>query len=171
MIHTGRKTYNLRSNIVHKINDKFKLNMRFNGRFVNTENEASGDYGALSGASSNIPWDNPYNPDGTIKRGNEPGWIGREYRSYIYDLQYNFDYTKAFGMDVDAGLDYIILPNLVFTSTNRVSYNSSKRELFNDARSQTSQSSGVGFLQNWMNNSHSLITSNRLKYDKSFGFH
>jgi TonB-linked SusC/RagA family outer membrane protein len=171
LLHTGRKTYNLRSNIVHKINEKIKLNMRFNGRFINTENEASGDYGALSGAAANIPWDNPYNANGTLKRGNEPGWIGREYRSYIYDLQYNFDYTKGFGIDVDAGLDYIILPNLVFTSTNRVSYNSSKRELYYDARSQTSQSAGVGFLQNWTNNNNNLITSNRLKYDKSFGFH
>lgn len=171
MIHTGRKTYNLRSNIVHKINKKIKVNVKFNGRFIDTENEASGDYGALAGASGNIPWDNPYNSDGTLKRGNEPGWIGREYRSYIYDLQYNFDYNKGYSLDIDAGLEYSILSNLVFTTTNRISYNNSKRELYFDARSQTSQSSGTGYLQNWVNSSRRLITSNLLKYNKSFGLH
>ncbi len=171
MRHTGRVTYNLRTNVLHQLNKKIKVGMKFNGRFINTENEASGDYGALSGASSNIPWDSPYNPDGSLKRGNEPGWIGREYRSYIYDWQFNFDYTKGSGMDVDANMDYAILPNLVFTTSNRVSYNNSKREVYYDARSQAAAAGGVGQLQNYIYNSHTLITSNRLKYDKSFGLH
>lgn len=171
MVHTGRKTYNLRSNLVHAINNKLKVGMKFNGRFINTENEASGDYGALSGASSNIPWDNPYNADGSIKRGNEPGWIGREYRSYLYDLQFNYDYTKGSGLDIDASLDYSILPNLIFTTINRISYNNQKRDLYYDARSQSAASSGIGRLENYISTSKQLITSNRLKYDKNFGLH
>ena len=171
MRYTGRKTYNLRTNVLHQLNKKIKVGMKFNGRFVHTENEASGDYGALSGAYSNIPWDSPYNPDGSLKRGNESGWIGREYRSYIYDWQFNFDYNKGSGMDIDANMDYSIMPNLVFTTTNRVSYNNSKREVYYDARSQAAAAGGVGQLQIDIYNSHTLITSNRLKYDKSFGLH
>jgi len=167
--HTGRKTYNFRTNVVQEINKKLKLGVKFNGRFNDTENEASGGYGAATGATGNIPWDNPFNPDGSIKIGSEPGWIGREYRSYLYDWQYNFDYTKGYSVDIDVSLDYSILPNLVFTTTNRISYSNRKRELYYDVRSKPGN--GIGTLENWINSSRNLITSNRLKFDKSFGLH
>ncbi|MBL7737531.1 MAG: SusC/RagA family TonB-linked outer membrane protein [Chitinophagaceae bacterium] len=167
--HTERKTYNLRFNIIHNISRKFKLNAKFNGSFTDSENDASGGYGANIGATGNIPWDNPYNPDGSIKIGSEPGWVGREYRSYIYDWQYNFDYAKGNAVDVDLNLDYTILPNLVFTTANRISFNNRKRELYYDVRSKSGN--GIGILQNWINSRRNLISSNRLRYNIDLGVH
>src|SRR5690606_384994 len=65
--------------------------------------------------------------------------------------------------------DYAIIPNLSFSTYNRVSYNNSKNELYYDIRSKAGK--GLGRLTNSFNYGLSLITSNRLHYNKNFGKH
>ncbi|HSI76674.1 MAG TPA: TonB-dependent receptor [Lunatimonas sp.] len=167
--HSGNKVYNFRTNISHKLNEKLKLTLRLNGRFRNTEDEASGNYGALVLGTRNMPWDNPYNADGTIRMGTEEGWIGRENDNFLHGWQYNFDRSREAALSGDVVLDYFITDNLSFSTNNRVSYSNGKRELYYDVRSKAGR--GLGTLNNDFMYNTMLITSNRLHYDKSFDNH
>ena len=165
--HTNRLEYNFRANLSHKITDKLKVTVKFNVNTLGTETEASGNYGALRGSTGNMPWDYPYNEDGTIRKGTEIGWIGRENDNFLHGWQYNSDFTNGNGFDGDLNFDYNILKNLTFSSYNRVSYSNSKRERYYDVLAKAGK--GMGELWNWFYNGNSMITSNRLKYDKAFG--
>lgn len=167
--HTGNEVINIRTNLTHNINEKLRLSVRLNAQTSRGEDEASGNYGAISAAIRNIPWDNPYNPDGSIKIGTEPGWIGREADNFLHGWQYNFDRNREEVMTGDINLEYYILPNLTFSTYNRASYSHEKAELYYDVRAKAGK--GTGELTNNIYYSRNLITSNRLNYDKSFGKH
>ena len=166
---TGRKSYNLRTNVTHNINSKFKVGVRLDASFRKFQDDASGNYGALVGATRNIPWDNPYNPDGSIRRGTEEGWIGREQDNFLHGWQYNMDDTRRTSLSADVKLDYQISKSLSFTSSNRANYNNTKGELYYDVRGKAGI--GLGQLTNDLEFASGLITSNRLLYEKSFGKH
>lgn len=163
----SNEQYNLRTNFVHKINDKLKVNVRLNTRFNNQENEPSGLDGALYGAYINMPWDNPYKPDGSINRGTEGAWYGREQENFLHGWQFNNNDTRGIVLDGDINLDYSIASNLTFSTYNRISYINSQTELYYDVQSKAGK--GLGRLSNGSDYGVSLITSNRLRYNKSFG--
>lgn len=167
--HTSNQAYNLRMNLTHSITRKLKLSTRINAISRTFENEASGNYGALVLATRNVPWDNPYNANGTIKMGTEAGWIGRENDNFLHGWQYNFDKGRQLSIYGDLNLDYYILPELTFSTYNRISYNNRKSELYYDVRSKAGR--GLGELYNNFNYDTKLITSNRLNYHKQFGRH
>lgn len=167
--HSGNKVYNFRTNISHDLNEKLKLTFRLNAGFRKTEDEASGNYGALVLSSRNVPWDNPFNADGSIRMGTEEGWIGRENDNFLHGWQHNFDQSRRSSVGGDITLDYYINPNLTFSTNNRVTYSNSKRELYYDVRSKAGR--GLGTLNNDYAYSSMLITSNRLQYEKSFDQH
>jgi len=167
--HTGNEAYNLRSNISHQINDKLKLSVRLNARTRETENDASGNYAALVGIYTYTPWDNPYNPDGSIKIGNEEGWIGRDNDNFLHGWQYNFDLAKQSSIYADVILDYNIAEGLSFSTHNRASSTNEKRELYYDIRSKAGI--GQGRLTNSFFRNTQYLTSNRLNYQTSFDNH
>jgi TonB-linked SusC/RagA family outer membrane protein len=166
---TGRQSFNLRANITHAISSKFKLGVRLDASYSKWQDDASGNYGAIVGATRNLPWDNPYNADGSIKKGTEEGWIGREHDNFLHGWQYNMNDTRRTSLSSDVKLDYLITKNLTFTSSNRVNLNNTRGELYYDVRAKAGI--GLGQLTNDLSYGNSLITSNRLLYDKSFGKH
>jgi TonB-linked SusC/RagA family outer membrane protein len=167
--HNGKKVYNIRTNVSHNLNEKLKLTVRFNADVRESENEAAGNYGALVLSTRNLPWDNPFNEDGSIRMGTEEGWLGRENDNFLHGWQYNFDRSRGTSLNGDVNLEYYITDNLSFSSFNRASYNNNKRQLYYDVRSKAG--GGVGTLTNNFNYSNKLITSNRLQYTKSFDDH
>lgn len=167
--HTSNEVYNLRANITHRINEKLKLTTRINAASRNFENEASGNYGALVLSKLNLPWDNPYNADGSIKMGTEEGWIGREHDNFLHGWQFNYDKGKQLTTAADVNLDYYITPHLTFSTYNRVSYSNLRSELYYDVRSKAGR--GLGELYNNSSYESRLITSNRLSYQRTFGEH
>lgn len=165
----SKEVFNIRTNVAHNLNDKLRLTVRFNANLRNSENEASGNYGALVLSSRNLPWDNPFNPDGSIRMGTEEGWLGRENDNFLHGWQYNFDRSRGISLDGDINLEYFITENLAFSSFNRASYNQGKRELYYDVRSKAGR--GLGTLNNDFDYGNKLITSNRLQYNKDFDNH
>lgn len=166
---TGRQSYNLRTNVTHSINSKLKVGLRMDASFRKFQEDASGNYGAIVGATRNLPWDNPFNEDGSIKKGTEEGWIGREHDNFLHGWQYNMDDTRRTSLSTDIKLDYLISKSLTFTSSNRANYSNTRRELYYDVRAKAGI--GLGQLTNDMEFASGLITSNRLLYEKSFGKH
>ena len=167
--HNGRKMYNFRTNVSHNLSDKLKVTVRVNADFVKSESEASGNYGALVLSTRNMPWDNPFNPDGSIKMGTEEGWIGRENDNFLHGWQYNFDRRRESSLNGDINLEYFITENLSFSSYNRAAYGNEKRTLYYDVRAKAGI--GLGTLRNDFDYDSKLITSNRLTYEKAFGRH
>jgi len=167
---TGNEKYNIRANISHAINDKIRLNFKLDGSFRKFTNDASGHYGAFNGAINNMPFDNPYNPDGSIKIGTESSWIGREHDNFLQGWLYNFDRTKAVSMVGDIDLIYKISPYLTLSSYNRASYFNSKNVLYMDVRSKYG-SGTKGLLNNNFAYTSGLISSNRIQYENNFGKH
>ena len=165
----SKEEFNVRTNLTHKINSKLILTAKFNGRLNNQNADPAGLDGALYGAYINMPWDNPFNPDGSIKRGTEGGWYGREQENFLHGWQFNINETKTTGLDGDINLEYIILPHLRVSSFNRIGYLSSQNEIYHDTRSKAGK--GLGRLTNGADQSLSLITSNRISYGRSFGKH
>lgn len=163
------RRYNVRANITQKINNSLKLNIKVNARLNKQESDRAGLDGALYGAYNNMPWDNPYNADGSVNKGTDGGWYGREQENFLHGWQYNLNQSSGSGLDGDVNLDYTILPNLTFSSYNRVSYSNTNSELYYDIRAKAGK--GLGRLTNGFINSLSLITSNRLRYDRTFGKH
>lgn len=168
--HNGLDKYTFRANISHHISEKLKLNIQLNSDFGKYEREASGNSGALYGAFTNVPWDNPYNPDGSIRLGIESGWIGRENTNFLHAWQYNFGNTKQSAVTGDINLTYKISPKLTFSTFNRASYDHSKNVLYYDVQSKSGKPTN-GSLSNIFNNNSALITSNRLDYKQNFGRH
>lgn len=164
---TYNKAYNLRANVTHKINDKFKLSVRLNTGFRKTADDASGNYGAIVGATRNLPWDYPYNPDGSVRKGTESDWLGREHDNFLHGWQYNINGSRQTFLNGDVRLDYYILPGLTFNTSNRGSYTNTKGEIYYDVRSKAGV--GLGQLTNNISFESNLITSNQLHYEKSFG--
>lgn len=165
----GIKKYNVRTNLTHKINSKLKLSVRLDLSEQDAENEASGGYGALYGAYTNIPWDPAYNADGSITSGNEAGWIGRERDNFLYGQQFNYDRSRRSNINGDINLEYKIIPGLILSTYNRASFANGKSDLYYDVRSRPG--TGLGLLYNGVSYNRRLITSNRLQYDKDFGRH
>jgi TonB-linked SusC/RagA family outer membrane protein len=166
---SGRQSYNLRTNVTHAISSKLKVGVRLDASYRTWQDEASGNYGAIVGATRNMPWDNPFNADGSIRKGTEEGWIGREHDNFLHGWQYNLNDTRRTSLAGDLKIDYLISKNLTFTSSNRANYNNTRGELYYDVRGKAGI--GLGQLTNDMAYGSSLITSNRLLYDKSFGKH
>jgi TonB-linked SusC/RagA family outer membrane protein len=167
--HSGRETLNVRSNVAHDINENLEVEVRFNASLTERENDASGNYGALYGIYTNMPWDNPFNPDGSLKVGTEEGWTGRYTDNFLHGWQYNFDLAEENSLDADIVLNYKILEGLTFSTHNRASYISGKRELYYDIRARAGV--GQGRLTNDFFKGNKLITSNRLTYQTNFDDH
>lgn len=167
--HNSFEKYNFRSNVTNSINKKLTLTFNVNAGVTKGEKEASGNYGALHGAFTNMPWDNPFNPDGTIKIGTEPGWTGREHDNFLHGWQYNFNYSNSQYFDGDLILKYSINKNLTLSTYNRASFKRSDGVLYYDVRAKAGK--GTGELTNDFYFDRKLVTSNRIEYNNSFGKH
>lgn len=163
----GREAFNIRSNVSHQVNDKVNLSVRLNAQSIKKENEAAGSNFLTN--HENMPWDNPYNPDGTLKMGTEEGWIGRDNDNFLHGWQYNFDLARESSITADVILNYDITTGLSFSTNNRVSYGSEHRQLYYDVRAKAG--TGEGRLTDDFSDNRHFITSNRLNYAKSFGVH
>lgn len=164
---TSNKLVNIRSNISYNISNKLKLSVNLNARARRMEEEAAGSNFLTT--HENMPWDNPYNTDGTLKVGTEEEWIGRDNDNFLHGWQYNFDKTNQNSLSGDVNLDYKITKNITFSSNNRYSFSDSKRVLYYDVRAKAGGSEGR--LTNTFPNSTNFITSNRLLYSQNFNKH
>ncbi|MBF9255166.1 TonB-dependent receptor [Pontibacter sp. 172403-2] len=169
VINTDYEQTNFRVNIDHDINADVTVTARVNALFSNRNNDPTG---AIYQSYINLPWDNPYNADGTIRyvdSGTE-GWYGRDRSNFLYTSQYNYDRQRGQALTGDLKLEYRITDWLAFSTTNRYSTSNYRAESNNDLR--TSGGAAVnGELSNsyWYENS--FLTSNLLTLNKAFGLH
>ena len=117
-----------------------------------------------------LPWDFPYNEDGSIRSGQEQDWRGRDGINDMYDLQWNWSRSKKLTVDGTINFNYQITDWLRFESNNYIRYISNRSESYTDKRSRSGQSD-----KGSLSNSNSLLTkqftNQMIRFEKSFGKH
>jgi TonB-linked SusC/RagA family outer membrane protein len=161
-------TYNFRTNLSHNLTSRLKVAVLFNGIYSKNNYDPAG---LLYPAYTNMPFDPAYNTDGspTDPRVMDT-WYGRDNNNFLHNLQYDKADAKALDVSSDLNLDYAITKNLSIATYNRIKIDDDQSVSFYDKRSSSGATNG-GELYNSSSNSSNIITSNRLKYDNSFGQH
>lgn len=165
--------YTTRLNLDYKVNDKLTLKAKMSG-FVKATDSQQHSVGAIY---HYLPWDSPYNNDGSIRTGQESTgalsdgtdgdyWIGRDGSNYLYDLQWNWGKTKSVGGDVNLGFNYKFTNYLSLESTNNYNYNHYFSESYTDARSRAGEST-KGALGNYHQSVTKRFTNQLLKFNKA----
>lgn len=165
---TNYEQYNLRANLKHTINDRFNIVFRTNNRYSKKENNPNSD--ALWDSYVLLPWDNPYNADGSLKKGTEQEWRGRHKRNLLYPLQYNYNRTKSKSFATDIKLEYKVTDWLTLSSTNRFESETSVGEIYYDKRT-TEGANSKGELTNPTTDEETILTSNLATFSKNIGKH
>lgn len=167
---TDFQRFNARMNLEHKVNDKLTLTGRLNGRMEYTVFDSPQERPALNQAFRNMPWDAPYNPDGSVRTGQEPGWRGRERTNFLFYIPLNFSNARGNNIQGDLALNYDINDWLSFSTTNRIDMGNTRGEMYADPKTPTG-SLRKGLLTNTIGYTQSLLNSNLLKAAHNFGSH
>ncbi len=122
--------FSLRNNNDYIVNDKLTIKSKLSGSFYdNTSQEHN-----VRSAMLNLPWDYPYNEDGSIRTGKESDWHGRDRSNYLYNLQYGWSRGKALGVSANVGFDYKFTDWLIFESNNNIGYRYTLDETYTDPK-------------------------------------
>lgn len=165
---TGYDQFNFRANIKHDISNKISLYFKMNGRFSDKENNPNAD--ALWDSYVSLPWDNPYNEDGSIKKGTESEWRGRHKRNLLYPLQWNYNKLKTKQYSTDAKLEYKVTDWLKLSTTNRIDNQATIGEIYYDKRTVEGANS-KGELTNKSTDKSTILTSNLITLSKQWRDH
>lgn len=165
LLDNSKTGYNFRTNVTTKLSNRLKLSVLFNSIYTKDNYSNSN---TLYDAYLNLPFDSAYNADGSPRDGRTPSWIGRDHENFLQSLQYNFSNDRSINTSGDLNLDYTISKHFTFSTYNRATLYSYKSVSYNDARTKQGAANS-GELYYGENYSSRLLTSNRLKYDNSFG--
>jgi TonB-linked SusC/RagA family outer membrane protein len=168
LLANSNRNYNFRSNITTRLSDKLKLSVLLN-TIYNQQTYPTGNL--LYDGYLNLPFDPAYGADGKpIDARADDNWLGRDKENPLHSLQYNFSNSRSLNTSGDLNLDYNITKHLSFATYNRVTLNNGRSASYYDARTKEGGANS-GELYNGNTYSSMLLTSNRLKYDNSFGQH
>ncbi|MDQ3683082.1 MAG: TonB-dependent receptor [Bacteroidota bacterium] len=175
LVANDKNEYNFRTNLTHKLSNKLKLSVLLNGIYTKDNFDPTGGTssqgGALYGAYTNMPFDSAYNADGTPRDPRiDTTWYGRDDNNFLHNLQYNIANARSINLSGDVNLDYVISKHFSFATYNRVSFFINDDMTFYDRRSKRGATNG-GELYNSSSYTNVLVSSNRLRYDNSFGAH
>lgn len=168
VLENDKTGYNFRSNITSQLTKKLKLSVLFNGIFTQDNYENSG---TLYDAYVNMPFDAAYDADGSpIDGRTATNWQGRDRENFLHSLPYNYSKARSLNVNTDVNLDYAITPKLTFSTYNRVRFFDYKDASYYDKRTKQGGANG-GELYNSRSYTSRILTSNRLRYEESFGLH
>lgn len=158
--------FTFRSNNDVKFTDRFTMSTKISGSLSRTDSQQRSVYNTYL----YLPWDFPYNEDGSIRSGQEQDWRGCDGINDMYDLQWNWSRSKKLTVDGTINFNYQITDWLRFESNNSIRYLSNRSESYTDKRSRSGQSD-----KGSLSNSNSLLTkqftNQMIRFEKSFGKH
>ncbi|MCO4292704.1 SusC/RagA family TonB-linked outer membrane protein [Solitalea sp. MAHUQ-68] len=160
--------YNFRLNLTHNVNTKFKVATHLNGTFTkdNYYHDA-----ILKESYVNMPFDSPYGADGApVEATSIVNWFGRDRENFLHSYQYNLNNARSLNVNGDLNLDYTLSKLFTLSSYNRMELGNYRAEQYSDKRTKEGAGDG-GWLYNGNSFNNRLLTSNRLKYEQSFGSH
>ncbi|MCE4565859.1 SusC/RagA family TonB-linked outer membrane protein [Maribellus sp. CM-23] len=153
-----------RINLDYNASKRVKLVAKLSGIF---QNKFNSENALLSYAYLMLPWDNPYNEDGSIKKvtGNDesPVWYSRDKINPLYDRQFNYNKSRSAQYMSDFRLELKLTDWLTFSSGNRLHTINNRYENIIDARSLRGQADN-GSIENNYGYRQNLSTSNVFRF-------
>ncbi|WP_027137595.1 SusC/RagA family TonB-linked outer membrane protein [Gaetbulibacter saemankumensis] len=159
--------YTYRTNLDYNISKRLTIKPKLYFVFDRRENARAGD---LYQAYTNMPWDNPFNQDGSVVNAREAkgdDWIGRDNANYFYDRQWNYSDSRSFDLFASFDFEYTLLKNLTFISTNNFRWGNFESFNYTDPRSNGGLSTN-GSIQDYTYRGLSRFTNQMLKYSNVF---
>ena len=166
---TGFNRINLRANTDYKLNSRVTLKNNIN---VSSAKGSSYDYLDLYYSYLGVPWDNPYNEDGSPRYvdGTDRDWWSRDHINPIHSID-NSDYNyKGVDINYDLVLNINISDWLSFSTSNRLSFSTNKGHRFVSPLA-AGTFHGKGYIQESQDMWYGAISTNLFKFQKSFGSH
>jgi TonB-linked SusC/RagA family outer membrane protein len=167
---TDYQRINLRGNSTFHWSKKLDVTNNIN---LSASMGKSYDYMDMYYSFLNLPWDNPYDANGSpiyVDGNSEFKWWSRDKINPLHTID-NSDHTyKGFDVNYDLGINYRIVDWLTFTSTNRLSAAFNKGvNFFSPLVAGTYHGSGYIDEINTLN--YGVISNQLLKFDFKFGDH
>lgn len=159
--------YTYRTNLDYNISEKLTIKPKLYFVFDRRENSRGGD---LYQAYTNMPWDNPFNEDGSVVNANQSlgdDWIGRDKSNYFYDRQWNYSDSRSFDLFASFDVEYKLLKNLTFISANNFRWGNSESFNYTDPRSNGGRSTNGSIQDNTFRGLY-RFTNQMLKYSNTF---
>ena len=173
MIGTAYDRNSARVNLSSPIGDQITLNLRLG--YNRSHSTSYTDWKDLATAYNGMPWDYPYNEDGTPKAIGMPEgagevWLGKEQYNPFHSLQYNS--SNSWGEDIVADVQFIwnITDWLSFTSNNRFGSSNWNSMTYLDSRSNT-EAKNIGKMSQSNGRGWSVGLTELLKFHKNFDSH
>ena len=143
-INTHFKRMNLRANTTYKFSDRVSLTNNIN---LSGSKNRGYDYMNIYYAYVSMPWDNPYNADGTPRSFKTAQNIWSKDKINPIQAAENSEIsTKSFSIDYDLDLSIKIQNWLTFSSTNRISALSSLDKTYYAKAADNLSYFGTGFV-------------------------
>ncbi|MEN8119693.1 MAG: TonB-dependent receptor [Bacteroidota bacterium] len=147
-----------------------RLNIRadLSGNYSNVEDKEHSLYNAFT----YLPWDEPYNIDGSLRWPSLDtlSWYGRDQSNYLYNLQYNYSNSRANRVRLNLNGDYKITDWLTFSSMNNIYFSFWNSEYYTDPRSTGGWATNGGLSSSY-SFSRSRLTNQMLRYKNDFDKH
>ena len=151
--------YTIRNNNDYKIHEKFKAFTKLQGQYVHTKDQTASLYDSYL----YLPWDYPYNADGTVRTGKEQDWYGRDKNNYLERQYKNFSAYENFYVSATAGFVWTLLDGLTFESNNNVNYKIARDESYVDPNTIGGQAKS-GTMSNTNAITANYFTNQMLRY-------
>ncbi|WP_418499318.1 SusC/RagA family TonB-linked outer membrane protein [Flagellimonas sp.] len=159
--------YTYRTNLDYKITDKLTIKPKLYFVFDRRDNARGG---SLYQAYTNLPWDIPFNEDGSVVNANQAlgdTWLGRDKSNFFYDRQWNYSDSRSFDLFASFDFEYQLLKNLTFISTNNFRWGNFERYSYTDPRSNGGRANN-GSIEDYTYRGLSRFTNQMLKYSNIF---
>lgn len=156
--------YTIRSNTDYKIHKNFKAFTRLQGQYVKTNDQSASLYSSYL----YLPWDFPYNEDGSIRTGTESDWNGRDKSNYMESQKKDKSSYENWYVSATVGFNWILMKGLTFESNNNVNYKIARDESYVDPTTIDGQSKS-GTIRNTYSITSNYFTNQMLRYTTVLG--
>ncbi|UXP32241.1 SusC/RagA family TonB-linked outer membrane protein [Reichenbachiella agarivorans] len=170
LVNTGYERISFRTNLGFQIKDNINLKTNFSV----VQSDSNQDFWDWRyDPFLNLPWDNPYADDGSVKyidNTTSLEWYGRDKRNVLHTAQYNYNKNKSLAMTGNVFLTIDMTEWLSLESRTMVSLFDSGYETFYDPRTKDGKASN-GTLTSSDNSSRDAISTLILRGSKNIGKH
>ncbi|MDR0995335.1 MAG: SusC/RagA family TonB-linked outer membrane protein, partial [Tannerella sp.] len=155
--------YSLRSNNDYIVNDHLTIKTKISGSYSHTFNQEADLYSSYT----YLPWDYPYNEDGTVRTGKESNWFGRDASNFYHDLNKDWTREKTLGVTANLGFDYRFNDWLTFESNNSISFRKYLEEVYTDPTAIGAEAYN-GSIENENIDYRTRYSNQLLRFNKTF---
>ncbi len=166
---TGNKKINVRVNTDLQLTSRVNLRNNIN---ISSSKGTSYDYLDMYYSYLGVPWDNPFNADGTPKYvdGHTQNWWSRDHINPLHSIDYS-DYSyKGIDINYDLVLGVRLNSWLKFTTSNRMNFATDKNHRF-VSKVAAGTFHDKGFVSESSNMYYGVTSTNLFRLEQKFGQH